>query len=168
MLLPGSGDSFELSSTRANGALARLLAHAPFRTAPFRVQQFAIWVMTDNPARDAFSAIAGTASGKPSDDELREVRKLLEGVGVDLLAYRTFQKTDRLSEFLRTAATPRPELDRDAPLTKKQLQEIQNWAANLATDDPLDRCRAIRRAREAEFSRREAAAKDPSSDQGPR
>ena len=158
---PGSEDRFELSSTRANGALARLLAHAPFRRAPFRVQQFAIWVMTDIPARDAFSAIAGTGSGKPSDEELRAVRKLLEGVGVDLLAYRTFQKTDRLSEFLRAAATPRPEPNRDAPLTKKQLQEIQNWAANLATDDPLERCRAIRRAREVESSRAEVAAKIP-------
>jgi hypothetical protein len=54
-----------------------------FYTETYRVQQFAIWTITDNPARGEYIGIGTFGLGtRPSDEEMNEIRYLFETAGI--------------------------------------------------------------------------------------
>jgi len=71
--------------TPVSGDLVKLLYLPDFHEETSRVQQFAIWTITDNPERDGYMGIAtgfqifGT---DPSDDEIDRIRVLFEKAGI--------------------------------------------------------------------------------------
>ena len=72
----------------AKGDLARLVALPTFKDRPFRVQQFAIWTVTDNPTLDEYAGIGsyGLGSG-PSKEEMQLVRALFAEAGISTNKY---------------------------------------------------------------------------------
>lgn len=74
--------------------LNKLLLIPSFRKQSFRIKQFAIWIMTDNPTRSELliGSPQGGASQRnscPTKAELREVRELFQQAGIGL-AYKIF------------------------------------------------------------------------------
>lgn len=90
--VPASSDRFTLGQAPAGGDLARLLELADFQGHSFRTQQFAIWTITDNPARDEYVGISsfGLGSG-PDAQELQAIRSLFRQAGIDLARYRALR-----------------------------------------------------------------------------
>jgi hypothetical protein len=89
--VPLTGNHFSLSGP-AQGDLARLVALPAFRERPFRVQQFAIWTITDNPAPGEYVGIGsfGVGSG-PSKEEMQLVRALFAEAGISTKKYQALR-----------------------------------------------------------------------------
>jgi hypothetical protein len=90
--VPLNGDDFTLDRGPAGGDLARLVNLASFRERTFRVQQFAIWTITDNPMPGEYVGIGsfGVGSG-PSSEELQLVRALFAEAGISTNKYRALR-----------------------------------------------------------------------------
>jgi hypothetical protein len=90
---PRGSDSFKVAGSPAAGDLQKLLALPDFAFAPLRVQQFAIWTLTDNPAPDAYVGISasGGFGGGPTAAELAAVKDLLTQAGIDPAGYNAFR-----------------------------------------------------------------------------
>ncbi len=86
---PTAKNGFRLASKPAPADVRRLVAVDAFHDATFRVQQFAIWTITDNPSRSGYVGlgIGGVGSG-PTKAELREIRALFKAAGIDVANYR--------------------------------------------------------------------------------
>jgi len=88
---PGSSDQFGLDTTPSPPALAALLKAPDFGGQTFRVQQFAIWTITDNPTRTGYvrlgSIYTGIGSG-PSDEEIAVIKALFVKAGLDPSVYQ--------------------------------------------------------------------------------
>lgn len=86
---PDSGDSFRLAAKPGAADLRRLFRVDAFHAADFRVQQFAVWTITDNPTRDGYVGLGyfGVGSG-PSNAEIKEIKALFRAAGIDLDKYR--------------------------------------------------------------------------------
>lgn len=86
---PGTSDQFGLEAAPTSAALLQLLQAADFASQTFRVQQFAIWTITDNPTRDGYVGLGtfGFGSG-PSDSEISTIRQLFVKAGLDPTAYQ--------------------------------------------------------------------------------
>src|SRR3990170_7702427 len=82
------GDAFTISTGAASARLLRLLAVPDFADASFRGQQFAVWTITDNPARTGYVGLGsfGVGSG-PSNDEMAEIKALFKKAGLDVTDY---------------------------------------------------------------------------------
>lgn len=89
--VPGSGDRFTLEAP-PRGDLAKLLAVDGFTDKGFRVQQFAIWTITDDPGRHGYVGLGtfGFGSG-PSDGEMDEIRDLFRHAGITTAKYRALK-----------------------------------------------------------------------------
>lgn len=85
----GKSDAFTVRAALAKGDLAKLLKSDAFREAGFRVQQFAIWTITNNPSRSGFVHLgtSGVGSG-PSTADLREIKSMFKDAGIATSAYR--------------------------------------------------------------------------------
>ncbi|MBI5650136.1 MAG: hypothetical protein HZC40_06795 [Chloroflexi bacterium] len=60
-----------------NPDLSALINLPDFTKEPIRVQQFAIWTITDNPARDAYMPVSDAqTSGGPMTAEFTRIREL--------------------------------------------------------------------------------------------
>jgi hypothetical protein len=88
----GKADTFTVREKPARGDLARLVASEMFRVADFRVQQFAVWTITNDPTRSGYVRLAtfGIGSG-PSAAELREIKSMFRDAGIDPGDYRVFR-----------------------------------------------------------------------------
>ena len=87
---PGPGDSFTAVWPPTIPGLSKLVSSASFiEEDSFRVQQFATWVITDNPSRGNFVRLGsiGTGSG-PSEEELTRIRQLFVEAGISTDEYR--------------------------------------------------------------------------------
>jgi hypothetical protein len=86
---PGSDDTFRLVKRALPKDLVRLLALPDFPDQGFRIQQFAIWTILDDPAPGRFVRLGtlGVGSG-PSDDEIAAIRDLFSAAGIDPKGYR--------------------------------------------------------------------------------
>ena len=86
---PGSDDTFRLVKRALPLDLTRLLKLETFAEAAFRVRQFAVWTILDDPARDGFVRLGtlGVGSG-PSSAEIAEIRRLFAEAGIDPKHYR--------------------------------------------------------------------------------
>lgn len=86
---PGTDDTFRLVKRALPVDLNRLLALEGFGEAGFRVRQFAVWTILDDPARNGFVRLGtyGVGSG-PSSAEIAQIRRLFTAAGIDPKDYR--------------------------------------------------------------------------------
>lgn len=86
---PGDTDTMQLSSATPSEDLLKLLELEEFCAETTRVKQFAIWTITDNPARDGYVGIGywGMGSG-PSDEEMEAIRTLFINAGISTEEYQ--------------------------------------------------------------------------------
>ena len=86
---PGDDDRFKLVKRTLPKDLTALLALEDFPNADFRMQQFAIWTILDDPSRDGFVQLGsfGVGSG-PSSKEIVAIRELFAEAGIDPDTYR--------------------------------------------------------------------------------
>jgi hypothetical protein len=89
---PDDSHGFGISEGPVPDDLLKLLSLPSFADEDFRVQQFAIWTITDNPSRGRYVGIGyfGVATG-PSSEEMERIRALFEQAGIPLERYRAFQ-----------------------------------------------------------------------------
>ncbi|MEA4909283.1 MAG: hypothetical protein GYA17_05505 [Chloroflexi bacterium] len=87
--VPAPTDPYELGSGTLEIDLRRLLSYSGLSQQPFRVQQFAAWVITNNPRQRDMQEISPGGAATP--EELDQVRSLLRSAGVSPTKYRAFQ-----------------------------------------------------------------------------
>jgi hypothetical protein len=86
---PGVADRFLLETEAIPADLRKLVNAEGFADEDFRVRQFAIWTITDDPTPGGFVGLGITAVGSgPTDDEIAAIRKLFTTAGIDPGAYR--------------------------------------------------------------------------------
>lgn len=90
--VPTASDKLRLSETSGGGDLVKLLQLPNFQGKPFRIQQFAIWTITDNPARTEYVGISSGGGGSgPDDQEIQSIRSLFQQAGIESGKYRALQ-----------------------------------------------------------------------------
>lgn len=90
--VPAESDNFRLSSAPAEGDLRKLLHLPDFQSQSFRIQQFAIWTITDNPSRGEYVGIGSYGFGSgPDDQEMKDIRSLFKKAGIDPAGYRALR-----------------------------------------------------------------------------
>lgn len=90
---PKASDKYTIGDSDASGDLQKLLKLSGFSSESFAVQQFAIWVITDNPPRGRFTGFTGAEKGPTATDRNR-IRKLLEKAGIPLQKYQSCLPTN--------------------------------------------------------------------------
>jgi len=91
---PTGDDTFRVLEDLPQADLVRLLQLPEFRDESGRVQQFAVWTITNNPRRNGY---VGLTSGfdvfgsGPDDDEIDTIRELFETAGIDTGKYRALR-----------------------------------------------------------------------------
>ncbi|MFO0964259.1 MAG: hypothetical protein U0793_01550 [Gemmataceae bacterium] len=86
--MPSPSKTFALGKTPAADNLKKLVSYPAFRKQRFRVQQFAIWTITDNPAtRERYMGLGPFIATLPSDDEMRAIRALFLEAGIPTAEY---------------------------------------------------------------------------------
>jgi hypothetical protein len=87
--VPEESDQFTISGAPAAEDLIKLLTLPGFLDETFRVQQFAIWTITDNPGRGEYVGLGyfGVGSG-PNDEEMQRIRALFNQAGIPIDRYR--------------------------------------------------------------------------------
>lgn len=90
---PTGGDMFKISKSPAARDLLKLVDLAEFPFSSNRVQQFAVWSITDNPPLGYFVGIdtASGIRGGPTAAEVVEIRRLFTAAGIDLAPYNVFK-----------------------------------------------------------------------------
>lgn len=91
---PTDDDSFDVRPVVASGDLARLVMLERFGDEDFRVQQFAVWTITNNPSRRNYTGLGSTFSvfgTGPTADELDAIRDLFEDAGIEPSDYKAFR-----------------------------------------------------------------------------
>ena len=88
--VPDEGDTLVLNTNTAGGDLRKLLKLSDFLLEPsFRIKQFAVWAITDNPAREDYTSVSYPGLGSnPSDDEIETIRNLFLKAGLDPEKYK--------------------------------------------------------------------------------
>jgi len=88
---PDEEDSFTVSLEGTPEDLVKLLNLIEFQIETFRIKQFAIWTITDNPTRNGYVGLGyfGMGSG-PQDEEMDRIRTLFELAGIDTSKYQAF------------------------------------------------------------------------------
>jgi hypothetical protein len=92
--MPTGDDTFRVLDDVPTSDLVRLLETPEFRDFSGRVQQFAVWTITNNPKRNDY---VGLTSGfsvfgtGPSNEEIASIRTLFEFAGIDTSKYRALK-----------------------------------------------------------------------------
>lgn len=92
---PEGNDTFSISQTAASEDLQKLLTLPEFRKQNFRIQQFAIWTITDNPSKYGYVGIGASTYGgygsAPSESEFQSIKKMFEEAGISTKKYRALR-----------------------------------------------------------------------------
>ncbi len=89
---PKSTDAFTISSNPLPADLMLLLNSPALGNETFRVKQFAIWTITDNPPRDGYVGLGtGVIGSGPSDAEMTRIRALFVAAGIVPEKYKALQ-----------------------------------------------------------------------------
>lgn len=91
---PTGDDSFRVLNDQPAPDLVRLLAVPELADASDRVEQFAIWTITNNPKRNDYVGLTSGFSvfgSGPDDEEIDQIRTLFEAAGIDLGNYRALR-----------------------------------------------------------------------------
>ena len=86
---PDGGEVYSVRIEPPLEELHKLMGLTEFQDSAFRLQQFAIWTITDNPARGQYVGLT-TASGEggaPSNSELQTIAGWFESAGIPLDGY---------------------------------------------------------------------------------
>jgi hypothetical protein len=87
-LMPGPFDTLTLSSTSVTGDLKVLLDSNTLSGKSWRIRQFAVWTITDNPWRDKYVRIGSDGIyTSPTDQELAEIKALFQELGISTGKY---------------------------------------------------------------------------------
>lgn len=86
--VPGSSDVLTMSNTPVTGDLAKLLNLPEFNEETYRVRQFAIWTITDNPARGEYIGIGFILGTPPNNNEMERIRYLFERADISTEQYQ--------------------------------------------------------------------------------
>ncbi len=88
---PGAADTFSVHSPESEDLLT-ILQNPNIRRYTFRVQQFAIWTISDNPTRGGYVGLGtGFTGSGPSDDEIQQIRDIFTAAGVSPAKYRALR-----------------------------------------------------------------------------
>ena len=90
---PDRNDRFALHAGSVPKDLVKLTRLPEFAYEPFRVQQFGVWTITDNPTRTGYVGL-GTADGAssgPSKAELTRIAELFRAAEIDTTLYRALK-----------------------------------------------------------------------------
>jgi hypothetical protein len=88
---PEESNSLALSTVPGPEDLIKLLNLPGLHEETFRVQQFAIWTITDDPERDGYIGIVtgfGIFGTGPSDEEIEKIRVLFIEAGIQISKYK--------------------------------------------------------------------------------
>lgn len=89
---PDGSDSFTVSTTPAAADLQKLVGMLSFRSAEFRVQQFAIWTITNDPPRDGYVGLGSFGMGSgPDSEEIAQIKSLFTEAGIDPSRYQALR-----------------------------------------------------------------------------
>ena len=87
--VPDVWDAFNVSMVPAPEDLIKLLNVPGFSNETFRVKQFAIWTITDNPSKGEYVGLGYFGSGTgPSWEEMNKIETLFENAGISTEKYR--------------------------------------------------------------------------------
>jgi hypothetical protein len=85
---PGGGETYIVQIEPPAEELRKLLGLPEFQDGSFRLQQFAVWVITDNPPPGGFVGLGSGGQGSPpSTDELAQIRAWFEKAGIAVENY---------------------------------------------------------------------------------
>jgi hypothetical protein len=86
---PSGGEEYIVKIEPPAEELRKLMGLPEFQDASFRLQQFAIWTITDNPARGQYVGLTTTSGdgGQPSNSELQKIAGWFESAGIPLDGY---------------------------------------------------------------------------------
>lgn len=89
---PGKSDLFTIRAPQS-GDLVKLVELPAFLKETFRVQQFAVWTITDNPTAKGFVRLgtSGVGSG-PSADQLATIKALFVAAGINPAKYQALPR----------------------------------------------------------------------------
>lgn len=86
---PQSQDTFVIAKLTLPPDLVKLLNLPDFSKEPFRVQQFAIWTLTDNPARKDYAKVGSTSTASgPDSSEIQRIRMLFGKATISITGYQ--------------------------------------------------------------------------------
>jgi hypothetical protein len=91
---PTETDRFEVRPSVATNDLGRLLDAAAFQEADGRIRQFAVWTVTNDPGPNGYVGLTSATDlfgSGPTDEDLDEIRGMLESAGIDAADYRAFR-----------------------------------------------------------------------------
>jgi len=90
--MPSTSDNLTLKTGQVSDDLIQLLNLPEFHEEPFRIQQFAIWTVTDNPETYEYVGIGlyGMGAG-PDDEEIEKIRTLFDKAEISTDEYRAFR-----------------------------------------------------------------------------
>ncbi len=140
---PGSSDQFALEAATSSSALVALLKVPDFSSQTFRVRQFAIWTITDNPPGGGYVHLGtfGFGSG-PSGAELILIRNLFVKAGLDPAAYLALAALPPAPTPTPTpppgapTPTPLPSSTRANPIPLGQAGRAGDWAITVTAVYP--------------------------------
>jgi hypothetical protein len=90
--MPASSDTFRVSSSRAPSDLLKLVRLPAFADEDFRVKQFAIWTITDNPSRSGYVGLTSSVeSGGPTKSEFARIAALFDQADIAKGHYRALR-----------------------------------------------------------------------------
>ncbi len=94
-MVPSRADAPLVKIVMADGELSRLIMCAGFARQPFAVQQFAVWTVIGNPAREAYHmlvdrSVPGGSFILINEDHITAIRALFEEAGIDSRRYTLF------------------------------------------------------------------------------
>ena len=88
---PAAANTFAVSGQHS-AEMAALLGVPSFNREPFRIKQFAVWTISDNPSRNGFTGLTGTGgSGPPTDAEIARIQELFRAAGLDPAQWRALR-----------------------------------------------------------------------------
>jgi hypothetical protein len=85
---PEGGETYIVQIEPPAEELRKLLGLPEFQDSSFRLQQFAIWTITDNPSSGGYVGLGvGDQGSPPSRDELAQIRQWFEQAGIEVANY---------------------------------------------------------------------------------
>lgn len=93
---PESENNFTVGQASKVSDLYRLVNCPKFSNATFRVQQYSVWTITDNPATYEYVGLTSgfgfdSFGSEPSEDEFNEIKTLIKECGINPYKYEAFK-----------------------------------------------------------------------------
>jgi hypothetical protein len=93
---PGKETSFSIGTKTTSDDLLKLLQAEQFRNSSLRIRQFAVWTITDNPAKHDYTRLGWEGATEDSDysepfpEEIDSIKGIFVAAGIDTSKYAAF------------------------------------------------------------------------------